>query len=236
MCRKSLFWVTVISMLLASDFAFATTATQTVPIEGATDIEINVPTTIHVLQGDHESMVLSADARDMKSLRIKLEHGVLTLDTADDHNHIYFSDERKVDATVTVRSLAALHLNSAGTVEMSALKSDHLDVGIAGAGSITIKGLQVGTVDMSIAGAGQIEASGSANSVNLHVSGIGGAELAALDSKTTRVSISGGGSVKVAASEDLDATISGFGEVRYRGSPKVFKTISGVGSVEPIGS
>ena len=235
MSGNSLFYIAAAALLLATELAAAGTATQTVPIDGATDIEVNFPSAIHVQQGDHESMVLTADERDMKYLRIKLEHGVLTLDSTD-HDHVYFSDKRKVDATVTIKNLSALHLNSAGTVEMAAFKADRLDLGIAGAGSINATGLQVSAVDMSIAGAGQIEASGSANSVNLHVSGIGGAELASLASKTARVSISGGGSVKVAASDDLDATISGFGEVRYRGTPHVSKSISGIGSVEPIGS
>jgi hypothetical protein len=223
----------IFCQLVWTSAAYAGVVSQSVPIDGAEQIEVNVPIALHVEQGEHESLTLSTDQRDMKELRVRQDGARLSIDRIE-RDHLYFSSDSKIHATLIVKKLSSLHLNGAGTVTVAALKAERLELVIAGAGSMDLKDLRAASVEVSIAGAGEIDASGAVDTVNIHVSGLGAAALEGLASRSSHVTISGGGSVKLAASDDLDATISGIGQVRYVGSPHVFKAISGIGSVEPL--
>ncbi len=231
--RRTIFAAIIFCQLLWPLGVHAALVSQQLAIEGAEQIEVNVPISLHVEQGEHESLTLSTDEHDLRELRLRQDGARLVIDRTE-REHLHFSTDPTIHATLVVKQLSSLHLNGAGTVTIAAFQADRLELVIAGAGSIELKDIRAHSVEFSIAGAGEIDASGAVDSANIHVSGIGAAALESLASRSSHVTISGGGSVRLAVSEDLDATISGVGRVRYLGTPRVFKAISGIGSVEPI--
>jgi hypothetical protein len=84
-------------------------------------------------------------------------------------------------------------------------------------------------------GAGSATASGTADSLDLTISGFGDFKGKELHCKDARVSISGAGSATVWVDEDLTAEVSGAGSISYYGSPSVTRQISGVGGVNNLG-
>jgi hypothetical protein len=95
--------------------------------------------------------------------------------------------------------------------------------------------IQVQALDVSLSGAGSMTASGTADDLNLNISGFGDFKGAELHDTKAHVSISGAGSATVWADDSLTAEVSGAGSVSYYGSPSVTRQISGVGSISHLG-
>ncbi len=81
-----------------------------------------------------------------------------------------------------------------------------------------------------------MSASGTADDLNLSISGFGDFKGADLHNKDARVEISGAGSATTWVDNNLDAQISGAGSISYYGSASVTKQISGVGGVNHTGN
>jgi hypothetical protein len=88
---------------------------------------------------------------------------------------------------------------------------------------------------VSLSGAGSMTASGTADELDLNISGFGDFKGGELHDKTARVNISGAGSATVWVDDSLDAEVSGAGSVSYYGSPSVTRNISGVGDISHAG-
>jgi hypothetical protein len=84
-------------------------------------------------------------------------------------------------------------------------------------------------------GAGTLTLSGTADNLNVSMSGFGSFQAADLQTQTAKVSIDGAGSATVWAEKSLTAKISGAGSISYYGSPTVSKSVDGVGSVNSLG-
>jgi hypothetical protein len=102
----------------------------------------------------------------------------------------------------------------------------------AGVGEVTITGLKEPFLSILESGAGSLTASGSADMVDLTMSGVGNANLKDLQGKAVTALLSGTGSAKVTATESLTATVSGIGKLTYSGNPpKVQKSVTGLGTI-----
>ena len=173
-----------------------------VRVEGSGDV------TIAVDPAGVESLLVEAEDNLLPLLKSEVRDGVLVLGVERDAN---------ISATRPIRyRLTAKELNGAAVV---------------GSGSVRASGINARDFDAAISGSGDMDLSGTADNIELTISGSGSYEAAHLRSKTARVKISGSGDATVNASEQLDAQISGSGSVRYSGDPKVEKHIAGSGSV-----
>ena len=102
-------------------------------------------------------------------------------------------------------------------------------------GDIELTDLNVDTLELNLSGAGNLYADGTAENLQVRISGFGNFNGADLESQKVDVAISGAGSATVWAESELGARISGAGSVTYYGKPSVSKSISGVGSVTSAG-
>jgi hypothetical protein len=88
---------------------------------------------------------------------------------------------------------------------------------------------------VNLSGAGSSTASGTADSLDVAISGFGDFKGGDLHSQDARVDISGAGSATVWVDDDLTVELSGAGSVGYYGSASVSRRISGVGGVNHLG-
>jgi hypothetical protein len=86
-----------------------------------------------------------------------------------------------------------------------------------------------------LSGAGDISANGTADEMDLTISGFGDFQAKDLKTLSADVHISGAGSAELSVKNDLRATVSGAGSINYYGSPRVDQEISGAGSVRQAG-
>ena len=111
-------------------------------------------------------------------------------------------------------------------------------VSLSGSGDVNIAGDFPDTTSfqLTVSGSADVEVKDTinCNSVNVNISGSGGANLAKMLAKHADVTISGSGNVRVSAEQELKVRISGSGDVYYDGNPTVSSDISGSGKVRHL--
>ncbi|GHU86198.1 hypothetical protein FACS1894198_5600 [Clostridia bacterium] len=85
---------------------------------------------------------------------------------------------------------------------------------------------------MDICGDGNISLDGSAENLDIRISGDGKISANKFKTQNTIVDICGDGDCEVCASKSLKVNISGDGKVLYSGDPQVEKNIFGDGTIK----
>jgi hypothetical protein len=183
---------------------------ETRPVAGFSAIALTAVGKVIVQQTGTESLTISAEDNLLPLLETRVADGTLHLDVKDGAN---IDPTKPIEYTVTVKALAGLNVSGTGSVEASAISGQWLRVKLSGVGGVSV--------------------AGSAETLELDLSGLGHFRGADFKVKQATVRSSGVGSAVVNASDQLDATVSGVGSVEYLGSPQVQQSVSGVGSVKP---
>ena len=129
-------------------------------------------------------------------------------------------------AVATVRGVAfgdeaQLASSGAASIDAAPVVCGRLVGEVEGAGEILVSGIAAATFQGVVAGVGRITAMGTADEVDVDVSGSGLYRGIDLRGSTTRVEVSGVGQAFVWAEGRLDADIGGDGRVVYRGDPEI---------------
>ncbi len=209
--------------------------TESRPVRGFTAIHVSYPANITIQQGTTEGLTIEADDNVVASLRTQVTGDTLEIDNLRDHT-IFVTPTRPVKITITVKDLKELRFDSAGTVTVEGLKTDSLTTLLDGAGTITFNNLTVKTFVANLSGVGSVQASGTADSLDARVDGLGSLNAQGLRSQRATVALDGMGSANIWVDQDLTASISGVGSVNYYGSPQVSKTVSGLGNINSMGT
>ena len=95
-------------------------------------------------------------------------------------------------------------------------------------------GLSGESFEAFISGVGDVLASGSVDSVDVLLQGVGNVSLSNLAAKHARAWLPGVGNVEVNASESIFARLHGIGDILYTGNPaQVDAEVKGVGEIRP---
>ena len=85
-----------------------------------------------------------------------------------------------------------------------------------------------------MSGVGNVIASGSADSLDVLLQGVGNMSLLNLESGRTRALLVGVGNIDVNAGESLFARVHGIGDITYTGNPDELDTdVGGIGDISP---
>lgn len=198
-------------------------------------LSVGYPANVIVKQGAANSIVITADDNLLKQLSTDIEDGVLKITNAEGNWKDRVSPTKTVEIVITLKDVNKIVLPSAGTLLVSDLKTDSLDLVVSGAGDISLTNLDVTSLEVTISGAGSINADGNAGSLDVRISGFGDFKGGDLQSQIANVRITGAGSATVWPEDELTATISGAGDIRYYGNPTVDEAISGAGNVSELG-
>jgi hypothetical protein len=224
-----------IGLAAALDAALASPAlaqsSKTIPAPGITSVEIRIPGTLTVVQGNQENLLLSGDPEMISRITTSMSGGDLIIDS----ESAMFSRGARLDGKLTVKSLQKLLIDGTADVRLGPMSTSRLQVTISGSSHVDLGALHTEALDVKISGHGDVAGGGSATGVVVQISGAGNAKLAALQAEIAKVSISGKGDVELGVSKRLDAHITGYGDVKYLGDPKITQSISGLGSVSKLG-
>lgn len=149
--------------------------------------------------------------------------------------HIEFSTDKIVIATITVPSLSALTISGKGDAHITGdVHVPDFTTRVSGEGAVEIDSLYTDNFNCSVAGVGNIKIGGGhAKKANCTLSGAGDMQAYAITIDTCTASISGAGEMELTVTSELTATVSGLGGITYQGHPHVTSQINGVGSVSP---
>ncbi len=198
-------------------------------------VSVNYPAKVTVKQGTSNSIVITADDNLLKQISTEIKDGVLTIENSEGNWNDRVKPSKGVQIEITLKDVSKIVLPSAGTLLVTDLKTDSLELIVSGAGDVTLANLKVNTLDVTLSGAGSITADGTAESLGVRISGFGDFKGGDLQSQTANVRITGAGSSTVWVEKTLTASISGAGDIKYYGDPSVDETVSGAGNVSKLG-
>ena len=199
-------------------------------------VSVDYPAEITIKQGNTQSVTITTDDNLMPQLETQVSGGELHIQQKNLPFSQRVNPSKAVQITLIVKDLTHISFPSAGTLTVDGLKTDSLSVDTSGAGKITLTDLNLQTLSADLSGAGDIEASGTAQNLDLNISGVGsfnGQDLATTDAGVT---VSGVGNATLWVTHHLTANISGVGSINYYGSPNVSSNVSGLGKVTQSGN
>jgi hypothetical protein len=178
-------------------------------VSGFSAVSLSGSGTVIIEQTGTESLAVTTDDNLLPYIRTEVNGNTLELGFKD--SMTYLRPTHDIVFRLTAKRLEGLDISGSGKADAKGLDPDHLRI--------------------KISGSGEVSAQGTANDLELRISGSGGYRGAAMGSKRATIDISGSGSAVIAASETLKADVSGSGSIEYVGDPQVTQHVSGSGSV-----
>lgn len=203
-------------------------------IKGVQSVVFSGPGSLHLTQGEKETLAVSASAGVLTELRSRLRQGTLHLGVGRREVTPLALMRESVRWDLQVRELQKLVMTGAGLVEIPDLDMDELTVELQGSGNMNFTHLTADKLRIELAGSGRIVLAGDVESQRVRVAGSGGYEAIDLVSDYGSIILAGSGTADVAVNDDLDVQIMGTGKVSYAGYPEVTKRISGSGKLTRI--
>lgn len=189
---------------------------------------------ITIQQSDKETVEIEADDNLLQQLSTEVLSGKLTIKNVETDWKAMVNPSKPVKINITVSNLNEIELSApVGNLELNDLQADTLKLVVSGGAQIKIDGIQVNLLDTNLSGAGSIQASGTADKIQLILSGWGSFNATDLKSNTATIDLSGMGDATVRVEEELAATITGAGSIKYFGNPHVVQNVTGAGSIKP---
>ncbi len=175
-------------------------------------IELSTSADVVVKPGDAPALTVTGDDNVLDLLLTDVRGGTLVIRTPTGR---MFTTSRPVVVTVATPSIRR--------------------VDVSGSGTVTVTGVEADTLEVSVSGSGNVLTDGRAGSLRVAVSGSGNVDTLQMKTSDATVNVSGSGNVSVWAVATLRADVSGSGNVSYLGDPEVVANVSGSGSVGRAG-
>jgi len=208
---------------------------ETRPVNGITDIELNYPAMVTILQGESESVTIEADNNLLPQLDTQVNGGILTIENNEEEWVQRVNPSREVKVTITVSDLRSVVLSTAGTLRIENLKVEKLRLQLDGAGNVMLVDLDAQSLEIVLNGVGNITASGKSAHVAAEINGLGSVYGNDLVSSNASAEINGLGRIDLFSQGSLTAVINGLGTIGCFGNPNVERRINGLGSIQNLG-
>jgi hypothetical protein len=183
---------------------------------------------LRIIQGDAESLRISAEPKVLKRIETGVQDGVLMI-----RPNRSFTTKEKITYDLMVTTLDGIALSGAGSVVAKALTSDAMQFQVDGAGSIAIDTLTANQLGVSITGNGTVKLGGTVDEQTVTIQGAGKYLAADLQSRAATVTTEAAAQAAVFASESLNASAGGASRIVYSGNPLFEQTTSAAGSIAP---
>lgn len=148
------------------------------------------------------------------------------------------ADDNVIDQVVTRVENGTLKVSTKGSYRTSHEPVVHITMPaldrarVAGSGGMTIDGLSGGKLVLRSEGSGGFAArSGWLDTLDLQVSGSGGANVAGLRVAHAKVVLSGSGAIRFRAEKSSDIDLTGSGAIAYGGAAKPTVRVTGSGRI-----
>lgn len=180
----------------------------------------------------------SRDVAAFKNIFIKAGADVI-IHQGDTYSLSVTADENMLPyISTTTDNGGTLHIenekcNCPGIVEVELTIPDLETMHISGSGNIVFpEDFNFNTFTVHISGSGVLNVKGTAQNMDVHVSGACDLKAADLKAENVGIHVSGSCKADVYADNKLDVTISGAGTVRYSGNAQdIHQNISGSGNI-----
>lgn len=205
-----------------------------------TEIEFEVPGTLHLRQGKEQSVEIEASSAVLSKVETTVEGATLEISVEGDSglfDRLFGGgnlDVDQLDVYVTASRIEALAVAGSGlVVGETRLDVETLALNVAGSGGMDLE-VDANELDVRVAGTGTSTLRGRAGALTATLAGSGNLRARELEARTAEVRIAGSGSVDLHVTDHLAAQIFGSGDVRYRGGPTIEENLFGSGEARSI--
>jgi hypothetical protein len=221
--------VTVGGTALAAPAAAQEVVTEERSVAGIDELELSGVGTLTLIQGETESLLITADEAILPQLTSEVTNGRLVIDAQGS-----FSTDGPVTYELTVRNLSAILLDGSVAVEGEAFAAELLTLVLDGSSTMAIGELTAGTLGVAIDGAAEVALAGTAEFQNVELDGTATYLAEGLASRQVAIAAGGASGAILQVSELLLAEVEGSATVEYRGDPTGEADVSGAGSLVPL--
>jgi hypothetical protein len=215
--------------VLAGSAAAQAVVTEERSVAGIAELELSGIGTLRLIQGDTESLFITAEEAVLPQLTSEVTNGRLVIAPLGSFST---SEPVTYELTVTDLSVIALH----GNVELAgdAFQTAGLTVGVFGSSTMAIEELTASELAVVMDGSSALELAGQADLQQIEMGGSAAYQAEELQSVQTSITAGGTSAATLQVSETLQAAISGSAAVSYGGDPTGNAGITEAGTLEQI--
>jgi Putative auto-transporter adhesin, head GIN domain len=179
-------------------------------VSGLSAVSLGGSGHVVIEQTGMESLTVTADDNLLPYIKTDVTGQTLELGFKDPMINVEPTED--IVYTLTVKTLEGLNISGSGKADVKGLDPDRLRIHISGSGTALVRG--------------------TANDLDISISGSGAYRGDEMKSRRATVDVSGSGAAVIAASDTLTANVSGSGSIEYIGDPQVTERVSGSGAVQ----
>lgn len=192
-----------------------------------TGLSVSGALTVFVMQGEEQSVKLTADANLLPLIDTKVIGGTLHISTKRG-----VSNYEKLNVYIVVPQLSSVDLSGACSLSSKGkLRADNMEIETSGASDVNME-LECEDLELDLSGASNITLKGSAENVEIDASGASSVKAYSLVSERADIDVSGSSGVRITVQNQINAKASGASSVNFKGNPKEVKqSKSGAASI-----
>lgn len=229
-------------LLSAGTIAFAQTTKKTLELPEFKAIYVNSGYTVILKQTNKQEVVVEALTEIFDVSEFKVENGILMINVEKKPETASKSIWSKIDdiklnptmkVSISMKNVTELRVNGAGKIlSENSISADQVLVGLAGTGSLDVD-IKGNAVTAELTGSGTMTLRGYATSLTGMVAGVGTLKAFDCPLETVNLKLSGTGGAELNATNNADIFVFGSGAVKLKGNTKtLMKKVYGSGSVE----
>lgn len=215
--------------------ALGQTTTRTVDATGFTGLRLSGDLEVSLEESTQYSVELTGDAETLDMLVVEVRGNDLVVRPKQDE---FRWGNRLGTVTVHLKAPKVERVETSGAIKFRTLGTitpARFRLGISGSGRCDIA-IETTELSVSTSGSSDVLLRGTAQSLELHMSGSGDISAFELAAQDVSVSTSGSANVEVSASRRIEVSTSGSSNIRYRGAPTdVNISTSGSGRITKVG-
>lgn len=189
---------------------------------------------VQITTGSGPALTIEADDNLLDKIQSEVTNGTLVISIEKGFSLV---PARGATYEISVPSLSELEVSGVGDLTIDSLSEDEFTLSLSGVGDVTLTEVDLGALTVRYSGVGEVTISGTAESQDVKLSGVGSYHADDLKSTVATVSASGTGGATIWVTDELTVTASGIGVIKYWGEPPVTRiTASGIGGVQSLGS
>jgi hypothetical protein len=204
-------------------------ASETREARDFTEVELKGFGTLHLTQGETESLRLEGDDETLAQITTEVRNGRLIIDYK--RKFLISWHTKQLDIYVTFKELRKARLSGSGVIQAESVQTFDLELDLSGSGKLAIERLTALRLQSEISGSGAVTLGGVVESQRLRVSGSGDYDATQLACDEAEIDISGSGSAQLRVEKRLRVNVSGSGKIEYIGNPQIERRVSGSGKI-----
>lgn len=210
---------------------------QTRKVDKFTEISLRVGATVHLEQGEPQSLEIVAKSSTLEELITEVKDGKLIIRFPNKDFFWKTFQPGEITINITVPEITGLGVSGSGDIiAANGIKAKDLELAVSGSGNLKVNNLEAVAVKSIISGSGNIVLTGEKPAEDLSVAISGSGNFKGLDfsADDVNVRVSGSGNVGVQANKNLNIRLAGSGDVTYKGHPLVDQSVAGSGKVKHV--